>query len=139
MKWLPSYCSEQVNFSSEAIITMSNQDVSTDTYDRGIVPAETAARKEREGDGYKTLPEDEGSQHEGAIDTTGGYTVDKEGLIDNFAVEPEMYVNEPGDLRERDAELAAERHEEIDEVNDTDKSGELTLEDDKRGKGTGII
>lgn len=69
---------------------MSNNRVEQDTYDRGIVPAETAARKEREGAGYKQIPE---SENPNEIDTTGGYTVDKEGLVNNFAVEPEMYSN----------------------------------------------
>lgn len=72
-------------------------DASSDTFDRAIVPAETAARKEREGDNYKQTPED---SSEADIDTTGGYTVNSEGLINNFAVEPEMYVETPGDLRQ---------------------------------------
>lgn len=62
-----------------------------DSYDANIIPAETAARIEREGEGYKHIPENtEGS---------GGYTVDKEGLINNYAVEPEMYVETPGDTK----------------------------------------
>lgn len=115
---------------------MNNHDASVDTYDAHIVPAETAARKEREGEDYKQLPnqpEDE------SLDTSGGYTVDSEGLINNFAIEPEMYIKEPGDLREKEAELAAERRQEMAEVNDTDKTGELTEDHDSRGKGTGII
>lgn len=67
-----------------------------DTYDRGIIPAETKARVEREGDSYKSQPQKRGG--EDSIDTTGGYTVDNEGLVNNYAIEPEMYVNEPGDL-----------------------------------------
>jgi hypothetical protein len=82
-------------------------DVDVDTYDRGIVPAETAARNEREGDEYKTSIDksDEADSstndqtNSESIDSTGGYTVDKEGLVNNYAIEPEMYVNEPGDLR----------------------------------------
>lgn len=113
------------------------QDVSRDNYDRGITPAETAARKEREGDLYKKpIHDEQGTDH---VDTTGGYTTDGEGLVNNYAIEPEMYVNEPGDLRQEEEELAAERAEEIDEMRDTDKQGELTLEEDKRGKGTGRI
>lgn len=72
-------------------------DASSDTFDRAIVPAETAARKEREGDNYKQTPE---ASPENDLDTTGGYTVNSEGLINNFAVEPEMYVETPGDLRQ---------------------------------------
>lgn len=115
---------------------MSDKRTEPDTYDRGIVPAETAARKEREGEAYKQVPDQDADE---SIDTTGGYSVDKEGLVNNFAIEPEMYVNEPGDLRERDEELQAEREEEYEEINDTNKDGELTMKEDKRGKGTGII
>ncbi|MBF2002791.1 MAG: hypothetical protein IGS50_02760 [Synechococcales cyanobacterium C42_A2020_086] len=120
---------------------MSNREdvakqVAADNYDPHIIPAETAARKEREGENFKQLPhqpEDE------SLDTSGGYTVDKEGLINNFAIEPEMYIEEPGDLREKEEALAAERAQEMREVNDTDKDGELTADHDSRGKGTGII
>ena len=69
----------------------------SDTFDRAIVPAETAARKEREGDNYKQIPE---ASPEDDLDTTGGYTVNSEGLINNFPVEPEMYIETPGDLRQ---------------------------------------
>jgi hypothetical protein len=120
--------------------------VDVDTYDRGIVPAETAARKEREGDAFKSTPNkvkqgnaqtDDQTDNE-SIDSTGGYTVDKEGLVNNYAVEPEMYINEPGDLREKEENLAAERIKEIEESNQ-DKDGDLTLEDDQRGRGPGLI
>ncbi len=67
-----------------------------DSYDPHIIPAETAARKEREGDNFKRLPKHPpGSE---SLDTTGGFTVDKEGLVDNFGIEPEMYYEEPGDI-----------------------------------------
>jgi len=33
------------------------------------------------------------------VHTEGGYTVDKEGLLNNYAVEPEMYYETPGDAR----------------------------------------
>ncbi|GAB4378304.1 MAG: hypothetical protein Kow00121_29800 [Elainellaceae cyanobacterium] len=125
---------------------MHNRDVKTDNYDPHIIPAETAARKEREGDAYKhpiKESDDPKSESEAAdradIDTDGGYTVDKEGLVNNFAIEPEMYVEVPGDLREKEKQLKAERDQEIDDVNDTDKQGELDLEHDRRGKGTGIV
>jgi hypothetical protein len=113
---------------------MSNKRVEQDTYDRGIVPAETAARKEREEENYKQLPEKEES-----LDTTGGYTVDREGLLNNFAVEPEMYYEQPGDLREQEEAKAAARAEELADINDNDETGKLTMEQDKRGKGSGII
>jgi hypothetical protein len=69
--------------------------IQTDNFDRGIVPAETAARKEREGEDYKKT-----SDKEGDLGTTGGQTVSNEGLANNYAIEPEMYVEEPGDLSE---------------------------------------
>lgn len=121
-------------------------DVDVDTYDRGIVPAETAARKEREGDLFKHSPSQERQEHatmddqtdSESLETTGGYTVDKEGLVNNYAIEPEMYVNEPGDLRQEEEELTAERIQEIEEINE-DKDGELTMEQDRRGKGQGLV
>lgn len=67
--------------------------IQRDNFDRGIVPAETAARKEREKEDYK-----ETSGKEGGLNTTGGQTVSNEGLANNYAIEPEMYVEEPGDL-----------------------------------------
>ncbi len=57
---------------------MSSERVEKDQYDRGITPAETSARKEREGEGYKNTPDPESD-----LDTTGGYTVDREGLLNN--------------------------------------------------------
>jgi hypothetical protein len=122
---------------------MTNQDtnragdrsVEVDNYDRGIIPAETAARKEREGAAYKQPTRDPEAVQEGDIDTTGGYTVDKEGLANNYAIEPEMYINEPGDLRDD----KAERAKEMQEVNETDETGKLTMDKDTRGKGTGLI
>jgi hypothetical protein len=59
-----------------------------DGYDANIIPAETAARKEREGADYKKIPE-------GNIE--GGAAIDNEGLLNNYAVEPEMYFEDPGD------------------------------------------
>jgi hypothetical protein len=113
---------------------MNTQQGSADTYDRGIVPAETAARQEREGDEYQQLPEAEGS-----LDTTGGYTIDEQGLMNNYAIEPEMYVNEPGDLREEEENLKRERAQTLKEVNETDEQGKLTMEKDERGRGPGLI
>lgn len=124
----------------------SSDRVEEDTYDRGIVPAETAARKKREGDLYKTLPTEEreanaptnDQTHTDSIRTTDGYTVDREGLLNNYAVEPEMYYEVPGDAREETAEDTGERVEELAEVNQ-DQEGKLTAERDRRGKGPGII
>jgi hypothetical protein len=120
--------------------------VQSDNYDPHIVPAETGARKEREGDTYKTLP-NQGREAEAktnnqtdaeSINTTDGYTVDQEGLVNNYAIEPEMYINEPGDLREKEAELTAERAQEIQDLSE-DEQGKLTMEDDLRHRGQGIV
>ncbi|MBV9389344.1 MAG: hypothetical protein JOZ78_23220 [Chroococcidiopsidaceae cyanobacterium CP_BM_ER_R8_30] len=116
---------------------INEQDVAPGTpkYDPGIVPAETAARMDREGSEFMQRPgqgdakTDDQTDRE-SIDVTGGYTVDKEGLANNYAIEPEMYVNEPGDLRQEETERESLNQEE---------QGKLTEERDARGKGTGII
>jgi rhodanese-related sulfurtransferase len=70
-----------------------------DSYDPHITPAETAARKEHEGAKFKHLdPHPDGSD---SIDESKGFTVDKEGLVDNFAIEPEMYYDVPGDAEKK--------------------------------------
>ncbi len=71
-------------------------DIKKDNFDRGIVPAETAARVERDGEDTKK-PAD---TPEGPIDTAAGATASNEGLANNYAVEPEMHIEEPGDLKE---------------------------------------
>lgn len=114
---------------------MSNPRVESDNYDPNLVPAETAARKEREGDAYKQVPDDQASD----LDTEGGYTVDQEGLINNYAIEPEMYIEEPGDLREEQEAEEARRQQELAEINQTNEAGRVTTEADNRGKGVGRI
>jgi hypothetical protein len=123
-----------------------NEKITADTYDRGIIPAETAARMKREGVNYKHLPTEEDLASAATDDqtdiysirTTDGYTVDKEGLLNNYPVEPEMYYEVPGDAREIAEQEKAERIQELREVN-ADKTGLLTEDFDKRGKGPGII
>lgn len=125
----------------------SSERARVDEYDRHIIPAETAARKEREGELYKTLPTEEREANASTDDqthpsqslrTTDGYTVDKEGLLNNYAVEPEMYYEVPGDARQEAQEDAAHRAEELEEINE-DKQGELTMDRDERGRGPGVI
>lgn len=101
---------------------MENKTPQDANYDRGITSAETAARMEREGKDFKQTPDQEGD-----IDTTSGYTVDREGLANNYAIEPEMYVEEPGDLREKQEAEAKERAEELKDINTPG------------GKGVGLI
>ncbi len=74
----------------------NDYDIKSDSFDRGIVPAETAARKEREGKEYKQTTDKEED-----LDTNSGQTVSNEGLSNNYAIEPEMYIEEPGDLSDQ--------------------------------------
>jgi hypothetical protein len=117
-------------------------------YDRGITPAETAARQEREGANFMHTATEESQKNattndqsdDESIRTTDGYTVDKEGLINNYAIEPEMYINEPGDLKEQEEAEAQERLRILAEIKDQKgEKGKLTTEADTRGKGPGII
>lgn len=114
---------------------MSNSRVQSDNYDPNLIPAETAARKEREQENYKQTPDKSKTD----LDTTGGYTVDQEGLANNYAIEPEMYIEEPGDLREEQAQEEQARAEQLAAANQTDESGKLTMEKDDRSKGVGAI
>jgi len=71
----------------------------TDSFDPHIVPAETKARKEREGSNYKHTPDN--AEDPDSIHTADGYTVDTEGLVNNYAVEPPMYEEDGGDLDQK--------------------------------------
>jgi hypothetical protein len=116
----------------------TKEQIKSETYDRNLVPAETAARHEREGDNYKTKITEQNQTNPDSINTTEGYTVDNEGLVNNFAVEPEMYVNEPGDLRQKEEQETAERRQELQQL-DEERQGELTMEKDERGRGPGAV
>ncbi|BAU12157.1 hypothetical protein LEP3755_26860 [Leptolyngbya sp. NIES-3755] len=128
------------------VATDTSDRVKSDAYDPHIVPAETAARMEREGGEYKTTPTEEreasaptdDQTDPESIHTTDGYTVDQEGLLNNYAIEPEMYYEVPGDARQAEEELHQERVEEYRDINQ-DESGKLTMEDDKRGHGSGAV
>lgn len=115
--------------------TTTNEKMDTSTADRGIIPAEVAARMDREGGDFKKTADEQADPE--SIDVTGGATVDQEGLANNYAVEPEMYYEEPGDMKQEE-ERAAERAEELEEVNQ-ESDGKLTMEGDKRGRGPGVI
>jgi len=118
--------------------TINNQETAKNRfepqYDHAIPPTETVSRQEREGENFKQTPD-----AEGGIDTTGGYTVDREGKLNNFAIEPQMYVETPGDLDHKNAQLESERRQTYQEVKETDEEGNLSMEEDRRGKGVGII
>lgn len=93
---------------------MENKTPNDANYDRAITSAETAARMEREGDNYKQT-------------ANPGQTIDREGLANNYAIEPEMYYEEPGDRQEIKEAEKAERAKELKDVNTPG------------GKGVGII
>jgi hypothetical protein len=116
-----------------------------ENYDPHITPAETAARMEREGEKYKHIPNEsdrnqtEPQVNSDSIHTTDGYTTDKEGLIDNFATEPEMYYEQPGDAKAQEEEEQARRAQELEDVNDNEEEGKLGMGKDERGRGPGVI
>jgi hypothetical protein len=120
--------------------------VQDDNYDRHITPAETAARKEREGDQFKSVPTEQreasaatdDQTEDGSLKTTDGYTVDKEGLLNNYAIEPEMYYEVPGDAAQAETEADEERVEAYHDINQ-DEKGKLTAEGDQRGRGPGAV
>jgi len=119
---------------------MSTQNDSQDSvpqYDAHIIPAESAARQHREGKdfGHTSHVEANGELSQ----ATEGYTVDKEGLLNNYAIEPEMYVNVPGDMQEQAVEEAKEASEYAHELKDLDENGKLTTEHDWRHKGPGLV
>ncbi|MEM8807915.1 MAG: hypothetical protein AAGF01_17990 [Cyanobacteria bacterium P01_G01_bin.38] len=105
-------------------------------YDPHIVPAETAARAKREGDQFGHVDHDPPSSEQ--VHTRDGYTMDQEGLINNYAVEPPMYINQPGDLAEETHQLAQARAQELAELSE-DEDGKLTLKHDWRHRGPGMI
>lgn len=115
--------------------TANPHDVANVAYDANIIPAETAARKEREGENFGKTPTNDVE----GIDTTAGYAVDSEGLVNNYAIEPEMYYEVPGDAQETLAADAAERAQTISEIQNDDETGKLTTDGDTRGKGPGGI
>ncbi len=128
------------------VTTDSADRVQEDSYDAHIIPAETAARREREGNLFKTHPTEEreasattdDQTDNQSIHTTDGYTVDREGLLNNYAVEPEMYYEVPGDARAQAEADKAARVEELKEINQNSQ-GDLTEEGDQRGRGTGAV
>ncbi len=93
---------------------MENKTPNDANYDRAITSSETAARMEREENNFKQT-------------SNPGQTVDREGLANNYAIEPEMYYEEPGDRQEIKEAEKAERAEELKDVNTPG------------GKGVGII
>ena len=120
--------------SKEKVTT--NEKMDTSTADRGIVPAEVAARMDREGEDFRTTAEEQAPPE--TINVTAGATVDQEGLANNYAVEPEMYYETPGDRKPIEEAETAERERAIEELKQ-EKQGRLTEEGDQRGKGPGLV
>ena len=117
--------------------TQSDSNPNIPHYDQHIIPGETVAREAREGKHFGHVEHDDPADRE-HIHTRDGYTIDQEGLINNYAVETEAYINEPGDLREKEQELKAQRRRELQELSE-DEEGKLTMEHDWRHKGPGLI
>jgi hypothetical protein len=91
---------------------------------------------DREGENFRrTADEQAGAE---SLDTTGGATVDQEGLANNYAIEPEMYYETPGDRTAIKQAEAAERQRTMQELNE-DEQGKLTEDGDRRHKGQGMI
>ena len=101
--WIRLLSTLQGMTQEETMTTQKNRDIPHP--DPHIIPAETAARAKREGSHFGQVDHDSPTDTE-HIHTRDGYTVDQEGLINNYAVEPPMYVNEPGDLTETEAAIA---------------------------------
>ena len=117
---------------------MNRQNNSPDSiphYDSHIIPAESAARQKREGKHFLHTHHDRANSE--SSHTTDGYTVDRDGLVNNYGIEPEIYVNTPGDLRQQTAREAA-RSRQLQELSE-DEKGKLTVEHDLRHKGQGMI
>ncbi|MGV2831602.1 hypothetical protein [Myxosarcina sp. GI1(2024)] len=117
--------------------TQSNSNPNIPHYDPHIVPSESVARAKREGKHFGHVDHDASADKE-HIHNRDGYTIDQEGLINNYAVETEAYISEPGDLRQKELELKAQRRHERQELSE-DEEGKLTMEHDWRHKGPGLI
>ena len=117
--------------------TQSDSNTTISHYDPHIIPAESVARAVREGKHFGHVDHDNPTDTK-HLHTRDGYTIDQEGLINNYAVEPEAYIKEPGDLKEKELALKAKRRRELQELSE-DESGLLTMEHDWRHKGPGLI
>ncbi|MDJ0902142.1 MAG: hypothetical protein QNJ55_25405 [Xenococcus sp. MO_188.B8] len=106
-------------------------------YDPHIVPPELKARAAREGKNFGHVEHDIPGDTE-HLHNRDGYTVDEEGLINNYAVEPEMYIKVPGDLKAKQKQLRMQRLHELQELSEGEE-GKLTMEHDWRHKGPGMI
>ena len=106
-------------------------------YDPHLIPSETVARQAREGEDFGHVDHDNPQDTE-HIHTRDGYTVDQEGLINNYAVEPPMYVNKPGDLAEAEATAAKIRAADRKALS-KDEDGNMSPKINWKHKGPGVI
>jgi hypothetical protein len=67
-----------------------------------------------------------------------GCTIDEAGRLSNDAIEPEMYVNEPDDLKQEAEKAKIKCLHELAELQ-AGEAGKLTLEFDWRDKGPGMM
>jgi len=118
------------------MITQNDSQDSVPQYDAHIIPSESVARQHREGKdfGHTSHVKADGELSQ----VTHGYTVDKEGLLNNYAVEPEMYVNIPGDMQEQIAQQQAEYAQQLEDLSE-EEDGKLTTEHDWRHKGPVLV
>jgi hypothetical protein len=106
-------------------------------YDAHLVPAESAARAIREKDQFGKVAHDNPEDRE-HIHIRDGYSIDQEGLVNNYAIEPEMYIHEPGDLAAENQQRHLQRVHEIQDLGESEE-GKLTMEHDWRHRGPGMI
>ena len=105
-------------------------------YDPHIMPAETVARQRREGTHFGHVEHD--PKETSHIHNRDGYTMDQEGLINNYAIEPKMYISEPGDLDEQEAAIARQKAADRRAMT-RDDAGKLTPKNNWNHRGPGII
>jgi hypothetical protein len=120
---------------------MSNQTQSSpnppetaDSYDAHMIPAETAARKDREGEDFKKVPED--NEKADGFHTAGSHTVDTEGLANNYAIEPEIYSETPGDMANQSSSPALANYTIVDVFPSAAEAEAIALKMKKAGLDT---
>jgi hypothetical protein len=91
----------------------------------------------------KNLPIAPATDEETIIENLNGtnhYTVDQDGLMNNYPVEPEMYFEVPGDAREQnEAEKAARAQERREVTQNSLGNPDGEEEVGNHGRGVGII
>ena len=117
-------------------MTDQNKQPTISHYDPHLIPPESVARAKREGDEFGHVNKDPSDTEQ--LHTRSGYTVDQEGLINNYAVEPKMYINEPGDLDEEQGFVAYQKAANFKSLTQNEK-GEVAKTRDWNNRGPGVI